>query len=234
MIKKIVFILVLFFKLQSKLLLVILAGGESKSCDSINNKLLEPIDGKPVINWVCEKALEAKKAKDIIGEIVVVIDNQSDTIKKVIDTSFKDNLKYLFLPRTTRSQKIAKAVGYAKKNKFDGVIFLFGSMPTIATIDIIKLIEEAEKKDHSYIRYEINCRPSHPVYIHKKHFSQLKPDARLCDSIPKDNYKKLAHSVNPIHIKSKKDFEESVAMLKTAEEVKSSSKNKLKATKNLV
>jgi len=115
-----------------KVAAVVLAAGQSHRMGSAN-KLLEVVDGKPMV----VHAVEAALAADTIS-VTVVVGHQSDEVKKVLlnkDVSFVENPDY--------DEGLSTSLHAAAKNldeQADALVVLLGDMPQVNASHIDRLI----------------------------------------------------------------------------------------------
>lgn len=117
---------------QPRVWALVLAAGQSRRMGEAN-KLLEPVDGKPMALHAVDAALGA----DVAG-VTVVTGHQADTVRKALEgreVSFAHNPE--FARGLSASLKVAAV---AAPDDIDAAIVLLGDMPRVSSAHVDRLI----------------------------------------------------------------------------------------------
>ena len=101
---------------------VILAAGEGQRWDSQGHKLLANLNGKPVVSWAIESAVEAE-----LDDLIVITGsvNLSDLVPNEVTLLHNENWK------SGQSSSLLLAANYAKEKGHDAVVVGLGDMPGV-------------------------------------------------------------------------------------------------------
>lgn len=137
---------------------IILAAGHSKRFG--RNKLLEPINGKPMIRWTVETAL-----KSIVEKVIVVLGFEAEKINEVIkDLSCETiiNREYELGMSTSVKCGVKKVM-----DESEAVLIIPGDCPFINEKTLNKVIEKYRETKAPIIIATCNGRRGHPILISK-------------------------------------------------------------------
>lgn len=136
-------------KIRDNTSIVILAAGLGKRMKSPIAKVLHEMDGKPLIEYV------VKAAQCIVGNnIVVVIGNQAEQVRKIVSSKFNVNFAYQDKQLGT-GHAVLCAFPYIP-TKIQEVLILCGDVPLIqpSTLDAFVDYHMSSKNDASIIAVE--------------------------------------------------------------------------------
>ncbi len=142
--------------------LILAAGGSSRMGDQ--NKLLQLIDGMPMVKKVVESCLHSN-----LSSIYVVLGHDSEWINNCISTegiNFVNNEDW----RLGMASSINSGIG-AMNNDFDGAMILLGDMPYIETKLIDQMIELFQ--EYKIVVPVKNGRQGNPVLFSSTFFNDL-------------------------------------------------------------
>lgn len=142
--------------------LILAAGGSSRMGDQ--NKLLQLIDGMPMVKKVVESCLHSN-----LSSIYVVLGHGSEWINNCISTegiNFVNNEDW----RLGMASSINSGIG-AMNNDFDGAMILLGDMPYIETKLIDQMIELFQ--EYKIVVPVKNGRQGNPVLFSSTFFNDL-------------------------------------------------------------
>lgn len=111
---------------------IILAAGQSRRMGRVN-KLLAPVDGKPMVHWAVEAA-----AGSMADSVIVVLGHEADRVRDALagfDVTFVDNPDF--------AQGISSSVKHgiaALPDTADGALVCLGDMPRVTSGEIDGLI----------------------------------------------------------------------------------------------
>jgi bifunctional UDP-N-acetylglucosamine pyrophosphorylase / glucosamine-1-phosphate N-acetyltransferase len=117
--------------------IIILAGGQGKRMCSTLPKVLVPLNGRPMIEYV----FEAVRKSDICERPTVVVGFGAEQVKKVLG----DKADYVYqVEQKGTGHAVAVCQPYLENN-FKNIIVLYGDMPfiTAETIEAINLAHES-------------------------------------------------------------------------------------------
>ena len=147
---------------------ILLAAGESKRFGD-KNKLLEIINGRPIINHILDTLFEIFDP----SELIVIVGHEHKIIKDLI---FNKGAKILENIDYRKGIGTSIALGVKKLNTdIDGVMIIPADMPYINAKDLINL----EKKFIEFncvkvVMPEHNSRIGNPVVLPRNYFNTLK------------------------------------------------------------
>ena len=142
--------------------IILAAGGSSRMGDQ--NKLLQLIDGMPMVKKVVESCLHSN-----LSSIYVVLGHDSEWINNCISTegiNFVNNEDW----RLGMASSINSGIG-AMNNDFDGAMILLGDMPYIETKLIDQMIELFQ--EYKIVVPVKNGRQGNPVLFSSTFFNDL-------------------------------------------------------------
>ena len=145
---------------------LILAAGQSRRMGPLN-KLLQPVDGKPMVQWAVEAARESQAEA-----VYVVVGHEAEAVRAALAgdaVSFIDNPDYA----DGISTSIRRAVA-TLPDEFDGAVVCLGDMPRIGPQQIDRLIAAFNPVEGRAI-----CIPTwrgkrgNPVLIGRQFFAEI-------------------------------------------------------------
>jgi molybdenum cofactor cytidylyltransferase len=144
---------------------VILAAG--RAAEVGEQKLLLPLRGKPVLQWVLESALAAN-----LHEIVCVA-RDLEAVRRHISLVAR-RLYWLSNPAADQGQSASVIAGlWAIDPKSDGALFLAGDQPMIRPQLINSLVERFENSNASIVAPSFHGEPRDPVLFRRDLFPKL-------------------------------------------------------------
>lgn len=111
---------------------VVLAAGESSRYGP-ENKLLQPVDGDPLVVHAVRTAVEST-----LDGVTVVVGYEAEAVRAALaefDVEFRTNDEYA----AGQSTSLARGVAAARERDADAVLVLLGDMPdvSVATVDLL-------------------------------------------------------------------------------------------------
>jgi molybdenum cofactor cytidylyltransferase len=144
---------------------VVLAVGRAKSLGQ--EKLLLPLRGKPVLQWVLESAL----ASDL--DEIVCVTRELASARSQLNLS-DERLFWLTNYAADRGQSTSVISGlWATNPKSEGVMFLVGDQPLIRKKLINSLIEKFRTGSAWIVAPSFNREPRNPVLFRRNLFPEL-------------------------------------------------------------
>jgi molybdenum cofactor cytidylyltransferase len=144
---------------------VVLAAGRAKSLGQ--EKLLLPLRGKPVLQWVLESAL----ASDL--DEIVCVTRELASARNQLNLS-DERLFWLTNYAADRGQSTSVISGlWATNPKSEGVMFLVGDQPLIRKKLINSLIEKFRTGSAWIVAPSFNREPRNPVLFRRNLFPEL-------------------------------------------------------------
>jgi molybdenum cofactor cytidylyltransferase len=144
---------------------VVLAAGSAKSLGQ--EKLLLPLRGKPVLQWVLESAL----ASDL--DEIVCVTRELASARSQLNLS-DERLFWLTNYAADRGQSTSVISGlWATNPKSEGVMFLVGDQPLIRKKLINSLIEKFRTGSAWIVAPSFNREPRNPVLFRRNLFPEL-------------------------------------------------------------
>ena len=144
---------------------VVLAAGSARRMGE--QKLLLPLRGKPVLQWVLESVL----ASDV-AEVVCVVRNLESLLPRI--TISDDKLLWLMNSAADRGQSTSVIAGlWATDPNSEGVLFVVGDQPMIRAELINALIERFEKTSALIVAPRCNGQTRNPVLFRREIFPEL-------------------------------------------------------------
>ena len=130
-------------------------------------KLLLPLRGKPVLQWVLESVLISD-----VAEVVCVVRNLESLPSRIAIRD--DKLFWLVNFAADRGQSTSVIAGlWAIDPNSDGVLFVVGDQPLIRADLINALIERFEKTSALIITPRFNGQTRNPVLFRREIFPEL-------------------------------------------------------------
>ena len=144
---------------------VVLAAGGAQSLGQ--EKLLLPLRGKPVLQWVLESAL----ASDL--DEIVCVTRELASVRRQLNLS-DERLFWLTNYAADRGQSTSVISGlWATNPKSEGVMFLVGDQPLIRKELINSLIEKFRTGSAWIVAPSFNRDPRNPVLFRRNLFPEL-------------------------------------------------------------
>jgi molybdenum cofactor cytidylyltransferase len=144
---------------------VVLAAGRAQRLGE--EKLLLPLRGKPVLQWVLESAL----ASDL--DEIVCVTRELASVRRQLNLS-DERLFWLTNYAADRGQSTSVISGlWATNPKSDGVMFLVGDQPLIRKELINSLIEKFRTGSAWIVAPSFNREPRNPVLFRRNLFPEL-------------------------------------------------------------
>jgi len=144
---------------------VVLAAGGAQSLGQ--EKLLLPLRGKPVLQWVLESAL----ASDL--DEIVCVTRELASVRRQLNLS-DERLFWLTNYAADRGQSTSVISGlWATNPKSEGVMFLVGDQPLIRKELINSLIEKFRTGSAWIVAPSFNREPRNPVLFRRNLFPEL-------------------------------------------------------------
>ncbi len=144
---------------------VILAAGQAQRMGE--PKLLLPLKGKPVLQWVLESALSAN-----LHEVICVV-REMESVRQRI-TRLSGRLYWLVNYGADRGQSTSLIAGlWAIDPTSDGVLFLVGDQPMMSSDLINALIERFESSRALIVAPSFHGETRNPVIFRRDLFPEL-------------------------------------------------------------
>lgn len=113
---------------------VILAAGFGTRMKSETSKVLQPLCGEKMIDFVVENAIK------LSDDVKVVLYHQKDEIIKYLDEKY-NNFKFDYITQDMQNHKGTGGALYGISYRYDDVIILNGDMPLVSIDSLLKLKE---------------------------------------------------------------------------------------------
>ena len=144
---------------------VVLAAGRSERMGQ--QKLLLPLRGKPVLQWVLESVLASG-----IDEVICVV-REVGSIARKISVS-QERLIWLVNQATDRGQSTSVIAGlWAIDPRSDGALFLVGDQPLVQNTLIDALIGRFKNSSASIVAPSFQGQTRNPVIFRRNLFPEL-------------------------------------------------------------
>lgn len=145
---------------------VVLAAGESSRFEA-GNKLLEPVDGRPMVVCVAATACESS-----LDDIVAVVGYEADAVANALGDlplSIRRNDEYT----DGQSTSVARGVEHAREADWDAAVFLLGDMPFVRRGTVDRLVEAYLAGEGSIVAPRYEGTRGNPVLFDACHFDRL-------------------------------------------------------------
>lgn len=145
---------------------VVLAAGESTRFES-GNKLLEPVDGAPLIRHVATTASESA-----LDDIVAILGYEADAVDDALEglsLSTRYNEDY----EDGQSTSVRRGIAYARDADWDAAVFLLGDMPFVQPETVSDIVTHYREHDGSIVAPRYEGKRGNPVLFAKDHFDTL-------------------------------------------------------------
>lgn len=144
---------------------IVLAAGAAQRMGQ--QKLLLPLEDKPVLQWTLEAALSSE-----LDEVVCVVRESNEEQRKI---AFRhDKLRWISNENASQGQSTSVIAGLkAVSPESDGALFLVGDQPMVTPDLINSLIELFRKKAVLIVAPTFEGQTRNPVLFHKTLFPEL-------------------------------------------------------------
>lgn len=147
---------------------VVLAAGMSTRFGA--NKLLSPLDGKPLLGWVLEAALASR-----LKRIVVVLGHQAERVRTELADLLDDGrAEAIINPRFAEGQSTSVVAGLeAVRGEFTAAMFLMGDQPLLDAGIIDRLIDAHGDGAMDICLPAVKGRRRNPVIFSRRFFPDI-------------------------------------------------------------
>jgi len=145
---------------------VLLAAGQSSRYGPAN-KLLEPIDGTPMVSCVAETAVESA-----LDEVVAVVGHDRDAVSAAID-SCVDAIAYNGDYSAGQSTSVQRGAVLARQRGWDAAVFCLGDMPFVTSATIDRLRRTFTTSTATIVVPQYDDQRGNPVLFDQTHFRAL-------------------------------------------------------------
>lgn len=145
---------------------VVLAAGESSRFDP-GNKLLEPVEGTPIVRRVAETARESS-----LDDVVAILGYEAAAVEEALeglDISIRHNDDYA----EGQSTSVRRGVEFAREAGWDAAVFLLGDMPFVRPETVDSIISAYRSGDGSIFAPRYEGKRGNPVLFDAQHFDTL-------------------------------------------------------------
>jgi len=145
---------------------IVLAAGTSTRFGD-ENKLLEPVDGRPMVRQVTETLLDA----DLAG-VVVVVGYESTAVRAAVEglgADVTENEDY----ETGQSTSVRTGVSYATQRGANAVLVTLGDMPYVSTGAVESVVAAYEAGRGTAVAAANDGERGNPVLFDSVHFESL-------------------------------------------------------------
>ncbi|SFR64196.1 nucleotidyltransferase family protein [Halogeometricum limi] len=145
---------------------VVLAAGLGSRFEA-GNKLLEPFDGRPVVDHVVRTARAST-----VDATAVVVGHEAESVRAVVarpEVTVLHNDAYV----QGQSRSVRRGIAFAQDRNWDAVVFLLGDMPLLRAPTVDRLVEAFREGDERIVApcYR-GCR-GNPVLFGARWFGAL-------------------------------------------------------------
>ena len=155
-------------KVNQRIKKVLLAAGQSERFGN-KNKLLEIVNGKPIINNILDRLLKIFDS----SELIIIVGHEHKTIINLIN-----NQEIKILENINYKRGIGTSISLAVKNletDIRGVMIIPADMPFITSKDFINIENKfLECNCEKVIIPQFNSKKGNPVILPKIYFNTLK------------------------------------------------------------
>lgn len=151
-------------KVESRIAAIVLGAGESRRMGQ-DNKLLIPVDGKPMIVHAVTAACGSKA-----GPVIVVTGHHAETVGRAVK-DFDITLVHAEDYADGLSRSLVRGLEAVPVNA-DGVIVCLGDMPRIRSAHIDRLINAFEPGAICVAEFE--GQRGNPVLLDRRYFDEMK------------------------------------------------------------
>lgn len=145
---------------------VVLAAGTSSRYGA-ENKLLQRVDGEPIVRRAARTLLEAG-----VEEVVAVVGHEADAVREALDgldVRLRENEAY----EAGQSTSVREGVRDAADWDADAVLIALGDMPFVAPASVTALLRAYEAWDASALAAAYEGQRGNPVLFDARHFDAL-------------------------------------------------------------
>ncbi len=149
---------------RTRVALIVLAAGKSTRMG--RNKLLLPVDGKPMVRRVVETGLASKAS-----EVIVVIGHEDEKIR---DALVGLNSKFVLNEEYERGQSFSVRRGLDEiKDRAGAMMILPGDVAMVQTQEIDAVIEEFWRHPSPIVVASHAGQPGHPILFSRELFNEI-------------------------------------------------------------
>lgn len=153
--------------MKPRVSLVILAAGKSERFG--RNKMLEPVDSKPLIQRVVENALRSK-----VAAVVVVTGYDAEKIEAALRSYADPRLRLVYNENYEEGQSSSVRRGVSEVvDESDAVMILPGDVAFISAGDIDALIDEYANAKAKIVVASHKGRRGHPILFSRELFDEV-------------------------------------------------------------
>jgi molybdenum cofactor cytidylyltransferase len=145
---------------------VVLAAGMGTRYDD-GNKLLEAIDGEPIVHRAVRTFLDAA-----LDSVVVVIGHETDAIRSSLDgldSSIVVNTDY----EAGQSTSMHRGVEVARERDWDGIVFGLGDMPFVRPNSVDLLVHAERATGYTILAASYERKRGNPTLFDAVHYDAL-------------------------------------------------------------
>lgn len=145
---------------------IVLAAGTSSRFGEAN-KLLQRVDGEPIVRQVVSTLLETD-----LAEVVVVVGHEADAVRDAlsdVDVRIRENDAY----EAGQSTSVREGVRDAAERGSDAVLVALGDMPFVSPASVTALLTAYEDWDSTVLAAAWDGRRGNPVLFDARHFDAL-------------------------------------------------------------
>lgn len=145
---------------------IVLAAGISSRYGP-ENKLLQEIDGVPIVRQAVESLLVAG-----LDEVVVIVGHESDAVREVledVDIRICENETY----KAGQSTSVREGIRATAERDADAVLIALGDMPFVSPMSVRILLTAYERWEVSALAAAYNGRRGNPVLFDAGHIDAL-------------------------------------------------------------
>lgn len=146
---------------------VVLAAGTSSRFGG-RNKLLEPVDGTPLVR----RAVRTAAASDLDG-VTVVVGHDADRVRAALDgldVRIRRNDRFA----DGQSTSVAVGVAAARERNADAVLVALGDMPAVSVGTVNLLLSAYSRGEWTALAAACDGRRGNPVLFDGRHFDALR------------------------------------------------------------
>jgi molybdenum cofactor cytidylyltransferase len=145
---------------------VLLAAGSATRYDE-GNKLLEPIDGEPIVRRAARTLLDTD-----FDDMVVVVGHKSDDVKDALDglaIDFMENPEY----DDGLSTSVHRGVEISQERGWDAVVFGLGDMPFVQPESVDLLVRADATTNYTIFAAAYDQKRGNPTLFDAVHYDAL-------------------------------------------------------------
>lgn len=145
---------------------VVLAAGESSRFGA-GNKLLERVEGTPIVRRVAERACEST-----LDGVVAVLGHEAAAVEEALD-GLDLSIRYNDDYAEGQSTSVRRGVDFAREAGWDAAVFLLGDMPFVRSGTVDRVVAEYRSGDGSIVAPRYEGKRGNPVLFDAVHFDTL-------------------------------------------------------------